>query len=66
MESTSRDRDDDVEVDAGEKREVCTCWVGDVFDGFMFKNEKFAETRDRTRDLMIFSHTLSRLSYLGF
>ena len=42
MESTSRDRDDDVEVDAGEKREVCTCWVGDVFDGFMFKNEKFA------------------------
>ena len=48
MESTSRDRDDDVEVDTGEKREVCTCWVGDVFDGFMFKNEKFAETRDRT------------------
>ena len=37
MESTSRDRDDDVEVDAGEKREVCTCWVGDVFDGFMLK-----------------------------
>ena len=66
MESTSRDRDDDVEVEAGEKRVVCTCWVGDVFDGFMFKNEKFAETRDRTRDLMIFSHTLSRLSYLGF
>ena len=40
MESTSRDRDDDVEVEAGEKREVCTCWVGDVFDGFMFKNVK--------------------------
>ena len=37
MESTSRDRDDDVEVDAGEKREVCTCWIGDVFDGFMLK-----------------------------
>ena len=48
MESTSRDRDDDVEVDAGEKREVCTCCIEDVFDGFMFKNEKFAETRDRT------------------
>lgn len=37
MESTSRDRDDDVEVEAWEKREVCTCWVGDVFDGFMLK-----------------------------
>ena len=28
--------------------------------------EKSAEKVDRTPDLMIFSHTLSQLSYLGF
>ena len=30
------------------------------------KREKSAEKVDRTPDLMIFSHTLSQLSYLGF
>ena len=30
------------------------------------KKEKSAEKVDRTPDLMIFSHTLSQLSYLGF
>ena len=29
------------------------------------KKEKSAEKVDRTPDLMIFSHTLSQLSYLG-
>ena len=46
-------------------RVVCDVYC--LFCLFVFdKKEKFAETRDRTRDLMIFSHTLSRLSYLGF
>ena len=30
------------------------------------QKEKSAEKVDRTPDLMIFSHTLSQLSYLGF
>ena len=32
----------------------------------MNKSKKNAEKVDRTPDLMIFSHTLSQLSYLGF
>ena len=30
------------------------------------RKEKSAEKVDRTPDLMIFSHTLSQLSYLGY
>ena len=44
------DRDDDIEVEAMNKKEVCTCCLWCVlFVLFVFdKNEKFAETRDRT------------------
>ena len=34
--------------------------------GVCSRKEKSAEKVDRTPDLMIFSHTLSQLSYLGY
>ena len=38
-----------------------------IFEGrnARMSSEKIAETRDRTRDLQIFSLTLSQLSYCG-